>query len=86
MKFVLADSKYFKDSISIASELVNEVKFKATTDGLEMIAMDPANVAMVVLKILSSCFVEYSVGENEEIALSLASLKQVLRRVKADDI
>ncbi len=86
MKLVLADSKHFKDSISIASELVNEVKFKATTDGLEMVAMDPANVAMVILKILSSCFVEYSVSGSEEVTVSLANLKQILRRVKSDDV
>lgn len=86
MKLVLADSKHFKDSISIASELVNEVKFKATTDGLEMVAMDPANVAMVILKILSSCFIEYKVDTTEEVTISLANLKQILRRVKADDV
>ena len=86
MKLVLADSKHFKDSISISSELVNEVKFKATADGLEMVAMDPANVAMVILKILSSCFIEYNVDSTEEVTISLANLKQILRRVKADDV
>ncbi|MBT3298762.1 proliferating cell nuclear antigen (pcna) [archaeon] len=86
MKLVLADSKYFKDSISIASELVNEVKFKATKIGLELIAMDPANVAMVNLKILSSCFVEYKLENEEEISISLSNLKQILRRGKAEDI
>ncbi|MBU1111640.1 MAG: proliferating cell nuclear antigen (pcna) [archaeon] len=86
MKLVLADSKSFKDSISIASDLVNEVKFKAGTDGLEMVAMDPANVAMVILKILSSCFVEYKIDGEEEVAVSLNNLKQILRRAKSDDI
>jgi proliferating cell nuclear antigen len=86
MKLVLADSKSFKDSIAITSELVNEVKFIASTDGLEMVAMDPANVAMVVLKILSSCFVEYKVEGTEEVAISLTSFKQILRRAKSDDI
>ena len=86
MKLVLADSKSFKDSIAIASDLVNEVKFKAGTDGLEMVAMDPANVAMVILKIFSSCFVEYKIDGEEEVAVSLNNLKQILRRAKSDDI
>jgi len=86
VKIILADIRFFKDSITISSELVNEVKFKANQDGLEMVAMDPANVAMVVLKILSSSFVEYSSNENEEISFSLSSMKQILRRAKADDI
>jgi len=86
MKLVLAELKYFKESISIISELVAEAKFKATKDGLELIAMDPANVAMVIFKLLSSSFTEYAVQDHEEIAINLNSLKQILRRAKADDI
>lgn len=86
MKLVLAEPRYFKDSISIISDLVSEVKFKASPDGLEMVAMDPANVAMVVFKLLSSCFTQYDVKETEEIAINLNSLKQILRRAKSDDM
>jgi proliferating cell nuclear antigen len=50
-----------------------------------MIAMDPANVAMVVFRLLSSAFVEYSVKEETEIAINLNNLKQVLRRIKGND-
>ena len=86
MKLVLAELKYFKESISIISELVSEAKFKATKDGLELVAMDPANVAMVIFKLLSSSFTEYNVKDSEEIAINLNSLKQILRRAKSDDI
>ncbi|MBU0469953.1 MAG: proliferating cell nuclear antigen (pcna) [Nanoarchaeota archaeon] len=86
MKLVLAEPKYFKDSISIISELVTEAKFKATSIGLEMVAMDPANVAMVVFKLLSSSFTEYQVEGSEEISINLNNLKQILRRIKGDDI
>ena len=34
MKLVLAEPKYLKDPIAIASELVNEVTFKVNSDGL----------------------------------------------------
>jgi len=87
MKLVLAEPKYFKDSIGIVSELVSEAKFKATKNGLKLVAMDPANVAMVNFELLSSCFTEYEVsGEEEEVAINLANLKQILRRTKGDDI
>ena len=87
MKLVLAEPKYLKGPIAIASELVNEVTFKVNSDGLEMVAMDPANVAMVVLKILSSSFVEFNVPNGtEEFSISLANLKQILRRAKGDDV
>lgn len=86
MKLTLAENKYLKDSITIISDLVNEGRFKIGKDAIELIAMDPANVAMVVFKLLSSCFSEYSVDKEVEISLNLASLKQVLRRAKSDDI
>ncbi len=86
MKLVLAEPKYFKDSISIISELVSEAKFKANVDGLELIAMDPANVAMVVFKLLSSCFTTYDVSGEEAVSINLHNLKQILRRAKAEDV
>tara|TARA_Y100000310_G_scaffold186102_1_gene186130 strand:+ start:251 stop:997 length:747 start_codon:yes stop_codon:yes gene_type:complete len=86
MKLVLAEPKYFKDSIGIISELVSEVKFKVSPDGLELVAMDPANVAMVIFKLLSSCFTQYEVKEPEEIAINLSNLKQILRRAKSEDV
>ena len=85
MKLSLAEPKYFKDSISIISELVNEARFKVTPDAIELVAMDPANVAMVIFKLLSSCFVEYDVKKEVDIGINLSNLKQVLRRAKPND-
>jgi len=86
MKLVLAEPKYFKDSISIISDLVSEAKFKVNNNGLELVAMDPANVAMVVFKMLSSCFTKCEVVDQEEIAINLNNLKQIIRRAKSDDV
>ena len=86
MKLVLSEPKYFKESISIISDLVTEGKFKVTSNGLELVAMDAANVAMVIFKMLSSCFSACEVKDTEEIAINLNNLKQILRRIKADDM
>jgi len=86
MKLTLAEPKYLKDSISIISELVNEARFKITPDAIELVAMDPANVAMVVFKLLSSCFTEYDVKDEQELAINLGNLKQILRRAKPNDM
>lgn len=86
MKLILADATYLKDSVTVISELVTEARFKITKEGVELVAMDPANVAMVIFKLLSSCFTEYDVAENKEIALNLANLKQILKRASAADI
>jgi len=86
MKLVLSEPKYFKESISIISDLVTEAKFKVTKNGLELVAMDPANVAMVIFKMLSSCFAAYEVKDDEEWAINLNNLKQILRRAKGEDM
>jgi len=85
LKITLAEPKLIKEPITIISDLVTEAKFKADKNGLQLIAMDPANVAMVIFKLLSSSFIEFKVDEKEEIALNLNYLKQVLKRAKSSD-
>jgi proliferating cell nuclear antigen len=86
MKLSLAEPKYLKESISIISELVTEGKFKISSNAIELVAMDPANVAMVIFKLLSSAFTEYKVEKDIEIGINLNNLKQILRRAKPADI
>ncbi len=85
MRLTLAEPNYLKDSVSIISELVNEASFKIKTNSVELIAMDPANVAMVIFKLLSSAFTEYKVEKETDIAINLTNLKQILKRAKASD-
>ena len=86
MKLALAEPKYLKDSVSIISDLVNEARFKINKDAVELVAMDPANVAMVDFKLLSSCFTEYDVKDEVKIAINLSNLKQILRRANPSDM
>lgn len=86
MRLTLAEPSYLKESISIISDLVNEARFKITPNAIELVAMDPANVAMVVFKLLSSCFAEYDVKKDIEIGINLSNLKQVLRRASPKDM
>ena len=85
MKLTLAEPKLLKESVGIISELVSEVNFKIDKDKLELIAMDPANVVMVVFRLLGSAFVEYDVKEEKTISVSLDNLNQILRRTKPSD-
>jgi proliferating cell nuclear antigen len=85
MKLTLADPKYLKESVSIISELVTEGTFRVTPDNIELIAMDPANVAMVIFRLMGSTFTEYEVKKPELLGINLNNLKQVLRRAKPND-
>lgn len=85
MRITLTEPKFFKEPIMIISELVNEVVIRADNDKIEIVAMDPANVAMVIFRLLSSAFVEYNIEKEEEIAVNLDNLKQILKRAKPSD-
>ena len=85
MRLTLAESRLLKDSVGIISELVSEVNFKIDKDKIEILAVDPANVVMIVFRLLGSAFIEYDVKKEESIAVSLDNLKQILRRVKPTD-
>jgi len=56
-----------------------------TNEGLKLIAMDPANISMVILTILPSSFTEYSVNEPSKITINLEGLKQALKRVRTGE-
>ncbi|MBN1386445.1 proliferating cell nuclear antigen (pcna) [Candidatus Woesearchaeota archaeon] len=86
MKLTLAEPKYLKDSISIISDLVNEARFKITPQAIELVAMDPANVAMVIFKLFSSTFTEYAVSGDVELGINLSNLKSILKRCGPSDM
>src|SRR3989344_6624985 len=86
MKLTLSEPKLLSDSIGIISDLVNEVRIKVDKDTLELVAMDPANVAMIIYRLLSSSFSEYHVEEEKEFCISLDAFKQVLKRAKPRDV
>ncbi len=79
MLLELSKPKIFSDVIGIISELVLEVKIKVNKEGMSIIAVDPANVAMVIFKLPSSAFDKIEV-EEESLGVNLESLKAVLRR------
>jgi proliferating cell nuclear antigen len=85
MKLTLAEPKYLKDSLAIISEIVTEATIHLTDNGMQLIAMDPANVAMVSFQLLSSSFVTYEKKDTEKFTINLNTLKQVLRRIKGGD-
>ena len=79
MLLKLNDSKILSDVVGIISELVTEVRIRVDKQGLSIVAIDPANVALVSFKLPVSTFSGFEVTE-EVIGISLDSLKSVLRR------
>lgn len=78
--------KFFSEIIGIINQLVTEVNLQFDKNGLKIIALDPASVAMVIFEMPKTTFIDYKV-EKETIAINLDDLKQVLKRLeKADSI
>ena len=79
MQLRLDNPRLFSDIIGIISELVSEVKIKVNKEGMSIVAIDPANVAMVIFKLPASSFSQLEV-EEENLGVNLESLRAVLRR------
>jgi proliferating cell nuclear antigen len=71
--------KLLSDIIAIISELVLEVRIKVNKSGMSIIAIDPANVALISFKLPAEAFSQIEV-EEEVLGVSLDSLKSVLKR------
>jgi proliferating cell nuclear antigen len=86
VRLVIAEPQVFKDAIDSVSKLVDETNIILKSTHLEIVAMDPANIALVVLKMTKSEFTEYETGgEDTTFGLKLSSLKQMLTRGKEKD-
>ena len=81
MLLKLDNPKILADAIALISELVLEVNARVTSQGFEVTAIDPANVALVDFKIPSKAFSKFEIEKDEELGLNLEDFKQVLRRI-----
>jgi len=71
--------KLLSDAIAIISEIVTEVRIKLLEDGMSIVSVDPANVAMVIFKLPKENFSQYEAG-GEVWGVNLSDLKNVLKR------
>ncbi len=84
-KLVYPEAKYFKEIIDALGKLVDEVAFQIKQDGLKVVALDPAKVALINIDIPMTAFLEYDVPEETVAGLSTASLSKMLKKIKKGD-
>ncbi|MEK6915835.1 MAG: proliferating cell nuclear antigen (pcna) [Nanoarchaeota archaeon] len=82
MRLKLEDPRIFAHLIGIISELVKEVRIKVTKEGVNLTALDPANVAMAYFSIPSDLFSEFVVEKEEVLGVNLENLNAIMRRCK----
>ena len=74
-----------REVVEVISTLVTEAKLGISKDGIDVKAVDPSHVAMLVLKLHTGAFEEYT-GEPTEIGVDVDKFKEVLRLSKPGDI
>ena len=67
-------------AVDLISEIVTEVRIKINEFGLSIVAIDPANVAMVGFKLPKSAFSQFDIKENDVMGVNLDNLKSILKR------
>jgi proliferating cell nuclear antigen len=74
-----------RELVEVISTLVTEVKLTVSKDGIDVKAVDPSHVAMLVLKLNKGAFEEFT-GEPTEMGVDVEKLKEVLRLSKVGDV
>ena len=69
--------------IDIISELVIDARIKVGDNGMSVVAIDPANVAMVEFRLPRAAFSQFDVEGEEVLGINLDSLKKILKRTGA---
>jgi len=80
MKLKMDDSRVLSNLVSVASELVTEVRLKVNKEGMGLVAVDPASVAMIYFNIPAELFSQFEVEKEEVLGINLNDLKAILRR------
>jgi proliferating cell nuclear antigen PCNA len=80
------DPKILKNGIAAVYELVKEeTSVQLSNDGIMITAMDPAQVSMVIFRLLTPAFEAYKLDKEGVIGIDMERLNQVLKQVNSAD-
>ncbi len=88
-RFRYPDAKTFKTMVDSLSKILDEASFKITRDGVSVVGMDPARVALIRVEIPYESFLELEVSEDRdsvEAGFNMDVLKDMLKRGKKGDV
>ncbi len=81
----LSDTGLLKDSLQSVSNIITEGVFQVSEDGIELVAADPAMVAMVDFTIETGAFDSFECEEPQKLGVNIENLYSILRRAGSDD-
>ena len=81
-KYEITDIDKLKNGLKAVAELVNEPRIKLAADGWKLVAMDPANVAMVMWSFKAYNSIDH---KDAEICFKMPEFRKILARAGKDD-
>jgi len=81
-RIVLPEAKLFKEVIDAIGNIADEVALLLTLDGLNIKALDVDQSSLIDVSLPKDMFLEYDVGEEVSIGVSINNLKKVLKHLK----
>ena len=85
IELTISDIDMIKNSVAIASEIIDEGVFKITKNEMKFLAADRALVAVIDLTIGASAFEKYEVSEDTSIGVNMSNLVSILHRAATGD-
>ncbi|BBD71941.1 DNA polymerase III sliding clamp [Sulfodiicoccus acidiphilus] len=85
MKVVYSDALSFRSLVQTISSLVDEAAFTFDRDGVVVVAMDPAHVSMITVKLGTVFFSSYDVAEKFVFGFNTQYLLRLLKFLRKGD-
>jgi proliferating cell nuclear antigen len=82
----LKEASILKKVIDAVKDLVADVNFLCTSDGIQMQAMDSAHVCLICFTLLAEGFTEYECSEDFTLGLNMSTLSKILRCAENSDM
>lgn len=81
----LDDASVLKKVIDAIKDLINDVNFICTDEGIQMQAMDTSHVALICLTLLADGFSVYECSEHFTLGLNVSILAKILKCAESGD-
>jgi len=82
LRLVYPETKVFQSIVEALGKIVNEIALIADPDKVTMKAMDPAQVALIIVTLEKDAFLEYEVEGTESLGFNIANIMKFLKRAK----
>jgi proliferating cell nuclear antigen len=83
---IQVEAEHFVKVLKLMKELLVDVEFVVDTNGVSVVCMDPANVAMVCYKLLGSSCADFKVTEPRKFIVNVEMLHNALKKADKKDV